>query len=200
VKRAFDVAVSGLIMAAAAPLMFGVAALVRATIGSPVLFRQQRAGFRGVPFAIIKFRSMTDEVDANGALLPDAQRLTGVGSFLRSTSLDEFPELWNVIRGEMSLVGPRPLLLEYLPLYSPEQSRRHDVRPGITGLAQIAGRNALGWGEKFDLDLWYVDNRSMALDFKIMAITVWRVLRRDGISAEGEATMPKFRGAPEGPK
>ncbi len=167
---------------------------VRRKLGSPVLFTQVRPGLHGKPFRMVKFRTMTDARDASGALLPDAQRLTPFGRFLRSSSLDELPELWNVLRGEMSLVGPRPLLMEYLPLYSPEQARRHEVRPGITGWAQINGRNAISWADKFALDVWYVDHRSLFLDIRILWLTVRKVLVRDGISAAGEATMPKFEG------
>ena len=163
-------------------------------MGSPVLFRQERPGLKGVPFKMYKFRTMKDTCDGNGKLLSDAERLTPFGQWLRSTSLDELPELWNVIRGEMSLVGPRPLLVEYLKLYSPEQFRRHEVRPGISGWAQVNGRNAISWEEKFKMDVWYVDNRSMALDLKILALTLKQVFIRSGIQAEGEATMPKFEG------
>ena len=167
---------------------------VRRKLGSPVLFTQVRPGLHGKSFRMVKFRTMTDARDASGALLPDAQRLTPFGRFLRASSLDELPELWNVLRGEMSLVGPRPLLMEYLPLYSPEQARRHEVRPGITGWAQINGRNAISWADKFALDVWYVDHRSLWLDLRILWMTVRKVLVRDGISAAGEATMPRFEG------
>ncbi|WP_424255502.1 sugar transferase [Desulfoprunum sp.] len=177
------------------PLLLCLAVLVRVKLGTPILFSQTRPGLHGKPFTLYKFRTMTDGRNASGNLLPDAQRLTGFGRFLRSTSLDELPELINVLRGEMSLVGPRPLLMEYLPLYSPEQARRHEVRPGLTGWAQINGRNALSWEEKFKLDVWYVDNQSLWLDMKIIFLTVWKVFRRDGISAEGEATMPRFTGS-----
>jgi lipopolysaccharide/colanic/teichoic acid biosynthesis glycosyltransferase len=163
-------------------------------LGSPVLFSQVRPGLHGKPFRMVKFRTMTDERDSSGVLLPDAQRLTPFGRFLRASSLDELPELWNVLRGEMSLVGPRPLLMEYLPLYSPEQARRHEVRPGITGWAQVNGRNAISWTDKFALDVWYVDHRSLWLDVRILWLTVRKVLVRDGISAAGEATMPAFTG------
>lgn len=163
-------------------------------MGSPVLFRQVRPGLGGKPFEMVKFRTMKDAVDAAGNPLPDSERLTPFGQFLRSSSLDELPELWNVLKGDMSLVGPRPLLMEYLPLYSPEQYRRHEVRPGVTGWAQINGRNSLSWDEKFKLDVWYVDNRSLWLDIKILFLTVKKVLIRDGISAEGEATMTRFEG------
>ncbi len=168
---------------------------VRRKLGSPVLFTQVRPGLHGKPFRMVKFRTMTDERGPDGALLPDAQRLTPFGRFLRASSLDELPELWNVLRGEMSLVGPRPLLMEYLPLYTPEQARRHAVRPGITGWAQVNGRNAISWTDKFALDVWYVDHRSLWLDVQILWRTVRKVLVRDGISAAGEATMSKFTGS-----
>ncbi len=168
--------------------------LVRRKLGSPILFTQVRPGLHGKPFRIVKFRTMTDARDASDTLLPDAQRLTRFGRFLRASSLDELPELWNVLRGDMSLVGPRPLLMEYLPLYSPEQARRHEVRPGITGWAQVNGRNAISWTDKFALDVWYVDHGSLWLDVRILWLTVRKVLVRDGISAAGEATMPRFEG------
>lgn len=168
--------------------------MVRRKLGSPVLFRQVRPGLHGRPFMMVKFRTMTDERGVDDELLPDAQRLTAFGRFLRATSLDELPELWNVLRGEMSLVGPRPLLMEYLPLYSPDQARRHEVRPGITGWAQVNGRNALSWEDRFKLDVWYVDHRSLWLDLRILWLTVRKVIVREGISAEGEATMPRFTG------
>lgn len=164
-------------------------------MGSPVLFRQVRPGLNGKPFEMIKFRTMKYALDAAGNPLPDSERLTPFGQFLRSSSLDELPELWNVLKGDMSLVGPRPLLMEYLPLYSPEQARRHEVRPGVTGWAQVNGRNTLSWEDKFKLDVWYVDNRSLWLDIKVLFLTVKKVLVRDGISAEGEATMSKFTGS-----
>ena len=176
------------------PLYVVVAYKVRKNLGSPVLFRQVRPGLHGKPFEMIKFRTMKDAVDEQGNPLPDSERLTPFGQMLRSTSLDEMPELWNVIKGDMSIVGPRPLLMEYLPLYSPEQAKRHDVRPGMTGHAQVNGRNAIGWEEKFKLDTWYVENQSIWLDFKIMFKTVHKVLAKDDISAEGEATMTKFTG------
>ncbi len=169
--------------------------LVRRKLGHPAFFRQVRPGLHGRPFEMVKFRTMTDARGPGGALLPDADRLTPFGQFLRSSSLDELPGLWNVFKGDMSLVGPRPLLMEYLPLYSPEQARRHEVRPGITGWAQVNGRNALGWDDKFKLDVWYVDHRSLWLDIKILWLTVKKVLVRDGISAAGEATMPRFTGS-----
>ncbi len=193
-KRLFDQLASALgLLLLALPLAL-LAWQVRRKLGSPVLFIQVRPGLHGKPFRMVKFRTMTDARDASGALLSDAQRLTSFGRFLRASSLDELPELWNVLRGEMSLVGPRPLLMEYLPLYSPEQARRHEVRPGITGWAQVNGRNAISWGEKFVLDVWYVDHRSLWLDVRILWLTVRKVLVRDGISAAGEATMPRFEG------
>lgn len=178
------------------PLFLLVALAVRLCLGRPVLFRQWRPGLHGVPFRLVKFRTMTDARDRHGELLPDAERLTRFGEFLRSTSLDELPELWNVLRGDMALVGPRPQLMEYLPLYTPEQARRHDLRPGITGWAQIHGRNAISWEERFALDLWYVDHASVWLDLKIIVLTAWTTLRRDGISQPGHATMPDFLGSP----
>ncbi|MGQ7791823.1 sugar transferase [Faunimonas sp. B44] len=193
-KRAFDLAIVLATAPAWLPLMAVIALAVRLKLGAPVLFRQMRPGKDGEPFLMLKFRTMTDAVDGNGEPLPDAQRLTPFGRFLRSTSLDELPELWNVLKGEMSLVGPRPLLMEYLPLYSPRQRRRHEVRPGITGWAQVNGRNALAWEDKFDLDVWYVENRSLWLDIRILAATVAKVLRRDSINAEGSATAERFRG------
>lgn len=193
-KRLLDLVLTVPALVLAAPLMGGLAALVRLRLGTPVLFRQQRPGRGGAPFTILKFRTMTDRRDAEGRLLPDAERLTRLGRFLRSTSLDELPELWNVVRGEMSLVGPRPLLMEYLDRYSPEQARRHEVRPGITGWAQVNGRNATSWAERLAMDVWYVDHVSLALDLKILLRTLRSVLRREGISAEGHATMPVFRG------
>lgn len=194
-KRLFDILASGLGLAVLSPLFIVLALLVRFKLGSPVLFRQVRPGKDARPFEMMKFRTMTDARDAAGRLLPDADRLPPFGRFLRSSSLDELPELWNVLKGDMSLVGPRPLLTEYLPLYSSDQARRHEVRPGITGWAQVNGRNALGWEEKFSLDVWYVDNRSFLLDVKILWLTALKVVKRDGISAAGEATMPKFAGA-----
>ena len=193
-KRLFDVLLSlGMLSVFAAPLLL-LCALVRLRLGGPVLFHQIRPGLHGMPFRMVKFRSMTDERGPDGELLPDAMRLTPFGRFLRASSLDELPELWNVLRGEMSLVGPRPLLMEYLPLYSPEQARRHEVRPGITGWAQVNGRNAVSWDERFRLDVWYVDHRSLWLDLKILWLTVRKVVVREGISAQGEATMPRFTG------
>ena len=176
------------------PFLLVVALLVRCHFGPPVVFRQQRPGHTERPFQLLKFRTMTNQRDASGALLPDAQRLTPFGRWLRSTSIDELPELLNILRGEMSFIGPRPLLMQYLPLYSPEQARRHDVKPGFSGWAQINGRNALSWNEKFRLDVWYVDHQSLWLDLRIFLITVWKVIRREGISAAGDATMPLFPG------
>lgn len=194
-KRLVDIAGSCAALILLSPVILFVAILIRLRMGAPVLFSQQRPGRDGRPFRMLKFRTMIDACDRNGELLSDAERLTPLGRFFRSTSIDELPELWNVLKGEMSLVGPRPLLMEYLPLYSAEQSRRHDVRPGLTGWAQVNGRNALSWEEKFALDCWYVDNRSFGLDIRILAMTVAKVLKRDGISAEGTATMPRFEGS-----
>ena len=177
-----------------APVLVVVALLVRRQMGAPVLFWQTRPGLHGKPLQMVKFRTMRSAMNPQGLPLLDSERLTRLGHILRSTSLDELPGLWNVLKGEMSLVGPRPLLMEYLPLYTPEQARRHDVRPGVTGWAQVNGRNAISWNEKFALDVWYVDNRTIWLDFKIIWMTVKKVLIREGISAEGEATMTKFTG------
>lgn len=193
-KRMLDIVISIISLASLSIPLLIVSILIRVRMGSPIFFRQVRPGLDGKPFTMIKFRTMLDAIGPDGLPLPDAQRLTPLGGFLRSTSLDELPELWNVLRGDMSLVGPRPLLMEYLPLYTSKQAKRHNVRPGLTGWAQINGRNALGWKEKFALDTWYVENRSFILDIKIMFITMAKVLRRDGISAEGEATMTKFQG------
>ncbi|WP_238538142.1 sugar transferase [Stutzerimonas stutzeri] len=193
-KRLFDVLASAFGLLLLSPIIVIVAWLIRRKLGSPVLFRQMRPGLHGKPFEMIKFRTMRDAVDAHSNPLPDSERMTPFGSFLRSTSLDELPELWNVFKGDMSLVGPRPLLMEYLPLYSPEQYRRHEVRPGVTGWAQVNGRNALSWEDKFWLDVWYVDNRSFWLDLKVIFMTIKKVVVRDGISGDGEATMSKFTG------
>lgn len=193
-KRILDIIIASIALILLSPLYAFVAYKVKKNLGSPVLFRQVRPGLHGKPFEMIKFRTMKDAVDEQGNPLPDSERLTPFGQMLRSTSLDEMPELWNVIKGDMSIVGPRPLLMEYLPLYSPEQAKRHDVRPGMTGHAQVNGRNAIGWEEKFKLDTWYVENQSIWLDFKIMFKTVHKVLAKDDISAEGEATMTKFTG------
>ncbi len=195
IKRLLDIIIASIALILLSPLYAFVAYKVRKNLGSPVLFRQVRPGLHGKPFEMIKFRTMKDAVDEQGNPLPDSERLTPFGKMLRSTSLDEMPELWNVIKGDMSIVGPRPLLMEYLPLYSPEQAKRHDVRPGMTGHAQVNGRNAIGWEEKFKLDTWYVENQSIWLDFKIMFKTVHKVLAKDDISAEGEATMSKFTGS-----
>ena len=193
-KRLLDIIIASIALILLSPLYAFVAYKVKKNLGSPVLFRQVRPGLYGKPFEMIKFRTMKDAVDEQGNPLPDSERLTPFGQMLRSTSLDEMPELWNVIKGDMSIVGPRPLLMEYLPLYSPEQAKRHDVRPGMTGHAQVNGRNAISWEEKFKLDTWYVENQSTLLDFKIMFKTVHKVLAKDDISAEGEATMTKFTG------
>ena len=193
-KRLIDLVVSLSALVLLSPLIGVTALAIRLLLGTPVLFRQQRPGLNGELFLMVKFRSMTDARGAGGELLPDADRLPRFGRFLRASSLDELPELWNVARGEMSLVGPRPLMVEYLPLYSPEQARRHEVRPGITGWAQINGRNALSWEEKFALDVWYVDHRCASLDLKILALTVLKLFDRRGISAPGDATMPRFTG------
>jgi lipopolysaccharide/colanic/teichoic acid biosynthesis glycosyltransferase len=196
IKRVFDIIASALGLLLLSPVILIVAWKIRRKLGSPVLFRQVRPGLEGRPFEMIKFRTMREALDANGQPLPDAQRMTPFGNFLRSSSLDELPELWNVLKGDMSLVGPRPLLMEYLPLYNVQQYRRHEVRPGVTGWAQINGRNALGWEEKFELDVWYVENRSFWLDLKIILMTIKKVLIRDGINAAGEATMSRFTGSP----
>ncbi len=197
-KRIFDLVLTipGLILIS--PVVAVVALLVLVFLGRPVLFKQVRPGYRARPFAVWKFRTMTDKRDSQGNLLPDSIRLTRLGQFLRSFSLDELPELINVLRGEMSLVGPRPLLIQYLPRYSPEQARRHDVLPGITGWAQINGRNAISWEDKFKLDVWYVDHWSLGLDFKILAGSVWKVIKREGINQEGQATAEEFWGNMEG--
>ena len=194
-KRLFDITAAFVALLLLCLPLLALTLLVRRKLGRPAFFRQVRPGLHGKPFEMVKFRSMTDARGPDGALLPDADRLTPFGRFLRSSSLDELPGLWNVLKGDMSLVGPRPLLVEYLPLYSPTQARRHEVRPGITGWAQVNGRNALGWEEKFALDVWYVDHRSLWLDLKILWLTVKKVLVRDGISAAGEATMARFTGS-----
>lgn len=194
-KRLLDIVIASTALILLSPLYFYVAYKVKKNLGSPVLFRQVRPGLQGKPFEMIKFRTMKDAVDAEGNPLPDSERLTPFGKILRSTSLDEMPELWNVIKGDMSVVGPRPLLMEYLPLYNKEQAKRHDVRPGMTGHAQVNGRNAISWEEKFKLDTWYVENQSTVLDLKIMLKTVQKVIAKDDISAEGEATMTRFTGS-----
>lgn len=196
-KRTFDVVVAGAALVVLSPVLAVVALLVRLRLGSPVLFRQERAGLGGRPFILTKFRTMTDERGADGALLPDEQRLPAFGSFLRSTSLDELPELVHVLRGEMSLVGPRPLPTKYLERYSPRQARRHEVRPGITGWAQVNGRNTARWAERLEMDVWYVDNRSLLLELKILWRTVRVVFTREGVAEEGQATMTEFLGPPE---
>lgn len=194
-KRAFDIVVSAVALLILCPVMLAVAWLIRRNLGSPVLFRQARPGYGGRLFVLIKFRSMRQPMVSDTRSMSDAERLTPFGHFLRSSSLDELPELWNVLKGDMSLVGPRPLLAEYLPLYDTEQRRRHDVRPGVTGWAQVNGRNALSWEEKFRLDVWYVDHQSFRLDMRILLMTVRKVFAREGIHAHGDATMPRFRGA-----
>lgn len=193
-KRAIDIIFSVLALFLLSPALLLITVLVRTRLGAPVLFRQLRPGLHGQLFMMLKFRTMADKRDMHGELLPDAERLTRFGQLLRSLSLDELPELLNVLRGEMSLVGPRPLLMEYLPLYTPEQARRHEVKPGITGWAQVNGRNALSWEEKFELDVWYVDNQSFWLDLKILGLTILKVLQREGVSQDGHATAEKFRG------
>jgi sugar transferase EpsL len=195
IKRIVDLSSSFLGLLLIWPLMLVLAFLVRINFGAPIYFRQTRPGMHGKPFEMFKFRTMTDERDTGGDLLPDSQRMTKFGEFLRSTSLDELPELFNVLKGDMSLVGPRPLLMEYLPLYTPEQARRHEIRPGITGWAQINGRNAISWEDKFRLDVWYVDNQSFRLDMIILWTTFVKVFKREGISQDGSATMEKFSGS-----
>ncbi len=194
-KRILDVAIASTALVLLSPVYALVAYKVKKNLGSPVLFRQTRPGLYGQPFEMIKFRSMKDALDTAGNPLPDSERLTPFGKMLRATSLDEMPELWNVIKGDMSIVGPRPLLMEYLPLYNSEQAKRHEVRPGITGYAQVNGRNSISWEKKFELDTWYVNNQSFWLDFKIMLKTVKKVLAKDDISAEGDVTMHKFTGS-----
>lgn len=194
IKRAFDLFLTIPALIVLSPFLVILATLVAISLGSPVLFRQKRPGWRGQPFLLLKFRTMTDARDDNGTLRPDALRLTSFGRFLRVTSLDELPELWNVLKGDMSLVGPRPLLMQYLERYTPEQARRHEVKPGITGWAQINGRNAISWEEKFNLDVWYVNHQSFRLDMKIIFMTIWKILKREGISQPGQATMEEFRG------
>ncbi len=193
-KRLLDIVVSFVALLLLSPVLIGTAICVRGMLGSPVLFKQERPGLKGKPFFIVKFRTMRDAKADDGSLLPDADRMTSIGLFLRRTSLDELPELWNILIGNMSLVGPRPLLMSYLPLYSERQAKRHDVRPGLTGWAQVNGRNSLSWDEKFELDRWYVENQSLLLDLKIMCLTVWTVLKREGINAENSATAEPFRG------
>ncbi len=194
-KRLIDVFFSAAMLILLAPFLLLIAICVRTKLGSPIFFVQERPGLNARPFNLIKFRTMLDAVDENGVPLPDDERLTPFGKFLRSSSIDELPEFWNILRGDMSLVGPRPLLTQYLPLYSPSQARRHEIRPGITGWAQVNGRNLLSWEEKFDLDIWYLNNRSMFLDIKILLLTVKEVFQRSGISSENHATMPPFKGS-----
>jgi len=197
IKRFFDFVVSIIGLLFSAPVILLIAFQIRRKLGSPVLFRQIRPGKNSKPFQLVKFRTMREGIDQDGSVLPDSERITPFGNFLRNSSLDELPELWNVLKGDMSLVGPRPLLKEYLPLYSPEQARRHNVRPGITGWAQVNGRNAISWEEKFKYDVWYVENHSFRLDMKIIWMTIKKVIAREEISADGEATMPKFTGNKE---
>jgi lipopolysaccharide/colanic/teichoic acid biosynthesis glycosyltransferase len=199
-KRFIDIVVSLMLLLPLFPILLLLSLCIRLLIGSPVLFRQMRPGMNGHPFKMIKFRTMCDALDVQGKPLPDAERMTSFGTYLRASSLDELPEFWNVLKGDMSLVGPRPLLMEYLPLYSPVQARRHEVKPGITGWAQVNGRNALSWDEKFKLDVWYVDNQTLWLDIKILWLTLKKVLLREGVSAAGEVTMPKFTGTGTGAK
>tara|TARA_R110002124_G_scaffold75612_5_gene202928 strand:+ start:15578 stop:16174 length:597 start_codon:yes stop_codon:yes gene_type:complete len=194
IKRTVDIIGAAVGLLVLSPVLLIVCLMIWRRMGRPVSFQQIRPGLNGTPFLMIKFRTMHDSKDAEGHQQPDAVRMTRLGRFLRSSSLDELPELWNVLKGDMSLVGPRPLLMEYLPLYSPGQARRHEVRPGVTGWAQVNGRNAISWNEKFELDVWYVDNRTLWLDFKIIWLTIRKVFKREGISAAGEATMPKFEG------
>lgn len=194
IKRMIDICLSTLILVLLSPVILGIAALVWLTMGRPVLFKQLRAGYRGKPFTLFKFRTMREARDGQGRLLPDGERLSKLGILLRQLSFDELPQFWNVWKGEMSLVGPRPLLVDYLPRYSAEQARRHEVRPGVTGWAQVNGRNALSWDERFELDVWYVDNWSLGLDSRILWKTIRKVFRREGISLDGHATMPEFTG------
>lgn len=196
-KRAFDFVLAAVLVVLLSPLMLAIAMLVAWRMGTPILFRQRRPGLHGRPFEVLKFRTMSEGMGPDGQSLPDEVRLTRLGVVLRRFSLDELPQLINVLKGDMSLVGPRPLLMEYLPLYSKEQMRRHDVRPGITGWSQVCGRNALSWEDKFALDVWYVDHRSFRLDLKILAMTIGRVFAGSGVSKEGFATTEKFRGSPE---
>ncbi|WP_191567072.1 sugar transferase [Metabacillus idriensis] len=194
-KRSFDLCVSLTLLIFLSPMLIILASLVKLKLGSPIIFKQQRPGLNGKPFYFYKFRSMTDEKDLNGQLLPDDIRLTPFGGFIRKYSLDEFPQLFNVVKGDISLVGPRPLLMEYVPLYTGEQYKRHLVKPGITGWAQINGRNAITWEEKFKLDIWYVDHQSFLLDLKILYITIFKILKSEGINQPGNVTMEKFKGS-----
>lgn len=196
-KRIFDLLVSSIVLVFLSSIIVVTALLIKKKIGSPVFFKQERPGLNGNSFHVYKFRSMTDEVDANGHLLPDDIRLTAFGKILRKFSLDELPQLWNVVKGDMSFVGPRPLLVEYLPLYNSKQAKRHDVRPGITGWAQVNGRNAISWEQKFEYDVWYVENQSFWLDIKILFMTILKVFKSEGISQDGQATMTKFQGSPK---
>ncbi len=193
-KRVFDLLLTFPALLLLMPVLFVATALVRWNLGSPIFYKQKRPGKDGVPFMLYKFRTMRDDKDKTGTFLPDDKRLTRLGKFLRSTSIDELPELWNVLKGDMSLVGPRPLLMQYLDRYTPEQARRHEVRPGITGWAQVNGRNAITWEEKFKLDVWYVDHQSLWLDLKIIALTLWKIIKREGISQPGQVTMEEFKG------
>lgn len=193
-KRVFDLLLTFPTLLLLLPVLFVAFVLVRYNLGSPIFYKQKRPGKDGVPFTLYKFRTMRNDTNKNGTLLPDDKRLTGFGKFLRASSIDELPELWNVIKGDMSLVGPRPLLMQYLERYTPEQARRHEVEPGITGWAQVNGRNAITWEEKFKLDVWYVDNRSLWLDVKIILMTIWKILQREGISQPGQTTMKEFNG------
>ncbi len=195
IKRVIDFVVALLVLLVCSPLIAALAVAIRLKMGSPVLFRQTRPGLRGRPIRVLKFRTMNDARDAAGCLLADDYRVTRFGQWLRKLSLDELPQLWNVLTGDISLVGPRPLLMQYLERYTPEQARRHEAKPGITGWAQVRGRNAISWEQKFELDVWYVDHWSLWLDFCILAETVWRVLQREGISQDGYATMPEFMGS-----
>jgi sugar transferase EpsL len=197
-KRAFDLLLTFPALLLLLPVLFVATALVRRNLGSPIFYKQTRPGKDGIPFMLYKFRTMQEDKDKNGSLLPDDKRLTRLGKLLRSTSIDELPELWNVLKGDMSLVGPRPLLLQYLDRYTPEQARRHEVKPGITGWAQINGRNAITWEEKFKLDVWYVDHQSFHLDLKIIFLTFWKILKREGINQSGQATMEEFKGCSAG--
>ena len=199
-KRLFDLLVAATLLVVLAPVFLLVALLVRVRLGAPVLFTQWRPGLRAQPFTLYKFRTLTSAAAPDGSPLPDRERMTPFGAGLRSTSLDELPELWNVLRGDMSLVGPRPLLMEYLPLYSDDQARRHTVRPGITGLSQVSGRNALSWDDRFELDVWYVDHHNFWMDLRILLTTIGKIVRREGVNAPGEATMQYFRGSHSSPK
>ena len=193
-KRLFDLTFAIIALVILSPIMIATAILVRIYIGTPILFKQQRPGYKGRPFLIYKFRTMTNRFTPDGSLLPDSERLTRFGHLLRSLSLDEWPELFNILRGDMSFVGPRPLLMDYLPLYSPEQARRHDVVPGLTGWAQVNGRNTVDWPARFNMDIWYVDHWSFWLDIRIIFLTVWKVLSREGINQEGQSTVEYFKG------